>query len=119
MTLLFRSVGVVGAGAMGRGIAQICAQAGSAVKLYDTQADALARSRDEVFGQWDRMRDKGRMDAAAADGCKQRLQIVHDLNALSDCELVIEAIVERLDAKQSLFAHLEALVQPGAVLATN
>ncbi len=119
MTPLFRSVGVAGAGAMGRGIAQICAQAGSTVKLYDTQPEALARSRDEVFGQWDRMRDKGRMDAAAADACKQRLQIVNDLASLADCDLVIEAIVERLDAKQSLFAQLEALVQPTTVLATN
>ena len=119
MTLLFKRVGVAGAGAMGRGIAQICAQAGSTVKLYDTQQQALTRAQADVFGQWDRMRDKGRMDAAAADACRQRLQAVQDLQTFADCDLVIEAVIERLDVKQSLFAQLEAIVAPAAVLATN
>jgi 3-hydroxybutyryl-CoA dehydrogenase len=119
MSLPFSTVGVAGAGAMGRGIAQMCVQAGSTVKLYDTQDSALARARDEVFGQWDRMVDKGRMDAAAAASCKQRLQIADSVQAFAQCELVIEAIVERLDIKKSFFAEVERVVQPEAVLATN
>jgi 3-hydroxybutyryl-CoA dehydrogenase len=119
MSLSFDTVGVAGAGAMGRGIAQMCVQAGSTVRLYDTQPAALARARDDIFGQWDRMVDKGRMPADTAASCKQRLQVADSVQAFADCRLVIEAIVERLDVKQSFFAQVEALVQPDAVLATN
>jgi 3-hydroxybutyryl-CoA dehydrogenase len=119
MSLPFSTVGVAGAGAMGRGIAQMCVQAGSTVKLYDTQDSAVTRARDEVFGQWDRMVDKGRMDAAGATSCKQRLQIADGVQAFAGCELVIEAIVERLDIKKAFFAEVERIVKPTAVLATN
>jgi len=119
MTPTYTTVGVVGAGAMGRGIAQIAAQAGSTVKLYDTQTQAIAKARDELFSQWDRLLEKGRMDAAAVQACKQRLQAAESLQVLADCDLVVEAIVERLDVKKSLFAELESIVKPGAVLATN
>lgn len=104
---------------MGRGIAQIAAQAGSVVRLFDTQETALSRARDDLFGQWDRLLEKGRMDEAAVRGCKERLQLATSLQALADCDLVVEAIVERLDVKRSLFADLEAIVRPDAVLATN
>jgi len=119
MTLLYDTVGVVGAGAMGRGIAQIAAQAGSTVRLYDTQPQAVAKARDDLFTQWDRLLEKGRMDAATVQACKQRLQPADTLQAMADCALVVEAVVERLDAKTSLFAQLEAVVAPTAVLATN
>jgi 3-hydroxybutyryl-CoA dehydrogenase len=104
---------------MGRGIAQIAAQAGSTGRLFDTQAAAVAKARDEVFGQWDRMREKGRMDENAVAGAKQRLQPAATLQELADCDLVVEAIVERLDVKRSVFAELEAVVREDAVLATN
>jgi 3-hydroxybutyryl-CoA dehydrogenase len=119
MTLIYDTVGVVGAGAMGRGIAQIAAQAGSTVKLYDTQPQAVAKARDELFAQWDRLAEKGRMDAASVVQCKQRLLPAATLQDLRNCSLVIEAVVERLDVKKSLFAELEALVANDAVLATN
>ena len=119
MQTTFSTVGVVGAGAMGRGIAQLAAQAGSIVRLYDTQAQAVAKARDDIFGQWDRQLEKGRMDASAVQACKERLQAAGSIQALSDCQLVVEAIVERLDLKKSLFAELEAVVAPDAVLASN
>ena len=119
MTLPFNTVGVAGAGAMGRGITQMCVQAGSIVKLFDTQPAAVARARDEIFGQWDRMAEKGRMDAGAAAACKERLQVVDGVAGFAGCDLVIEAIVERLDVKKSFFGELEDIVQPSAVLATN
>jgi len=119
MTPLYDSIGVVGAGAMGRGIAQIAAQAGSIVKLYDTQPQALAKARDDIFSQWDRLAEKGRMDAPAVQACKERLQAADTLQALAGCGLVVEAIVERLDVKKALFAQLEDVVGPDAVLATN
>jgi 3-hydroxybutyryl-CoA dehydrogenase len=119
MTPLYDTIGVVGAGAMGRGIAQIAAQAGSTVKLYDTQPQAIAKARDDIFAQWDRLLEKGRMDAQAVQACKERLQAADVLQALAGCGLVVEAIVERLDVKKALFAQLEDVVGPDAVLATN
>jgi len=119
MTVIYKIVGVVGAGAMGRGIAQIAAKAGSVVKLYDTQPQAIAKARDELFTQWARLVEKGRMDAAAMQSCKERLQIAGSVQELADCNLVIEAVIERLDVKKSLFAELEAVVHTSTVLATN
>lgn len=104
---------------MGRGIAQIAAQAGSQVRLHDALPGAAQAARDNVRAQWQRLADKGRMDAAQVAQLGQRLQVVSDMVDLSACDLVIEAIVERLDAKQALWAKLEALVAPDAVLATN
>lgn len=119
MQTTYRTVGVAGAGAMGRGIAQIAAQAGSTVRLYDTQTQALARARDDLFSQWERMVEKGRMDATAAQDCKARLLLAGELHELSDCDLVVEAVIEQLDIKRALFAQLEQVVRPDAVLATN
>ncbi len=119
MQTIYKTVGVVGAGAMGRGIAQIAAQAGSTVRLYDAQAEAVAKAIEEIGAQWDRLQDKGRMDADAVQACKARLHSAADLQALAGCELVIEAVVERLDVKKSLFAQLEGVVGAHAVLATN
>jgi 3-hydroxybutyryl-CoA dehydrogenase len=104
---------------MGRGIAQIAAQAGSIVRLYDTQAAAVARACDEIGSQWERLREKGRLDEAAVAAFRGRLQPAASLADLADCDLVVEAVVERLDVKKSLFADLEGVVRPDAVLATN
>jgi 3-hydroxybutyryl-CoA dehydrogenase len=119
METRYKTTGVAGAGAMGRGIAQIAAQAGSTVRLYDTQPEAVRRAIEELGKQWDRLQEKGRMDAAAVAAAKARLQPATDLKDLADCDLVVEAIVERLDVKRSLFAQLEEIVRPDAVLATN
>ncbi len=119
MQTSYRTVGVAGAGAMGRGIAQIAAQAGSTVRLYDSHAGALAKARDALFSQWDRLLDKGRMEAAEVAACKGRLVTAGSLHELADCDLVVEAIVEQLTAKRTLFTELEAVVRPDAVLATN
>ena len=104
---------------MGRGIAQIAAQAGSVVRLYDMQPEAVQRAIQELGAQWDRLLDKGRMDAAAVQAAKARLRATTSLQDFADCELVIEAVVERLDVKRSLFADLEKIVGPDAVLASN
>jgi len=119
MTVTFPKVAVVGAGAMGRGIAQIAAQAGSIVRLYDTQLQAVEKARAEISSQWSRMLEKGRMDEAQARACNERLLPATSLVDLADCDLVVEAIIERLDVKKSLFADLEGVVSASAVLATN
>jgi 3-hydroxybutyryl-CoA dehydrogenase len=115
----FKTVGVVGAGAMGRGIAQIAAQAGSLVRLHDTQPEALARACEDIHAQWARLQEKGRLEPAAVQACRDRLRPAGQLQDLGDCDLVIEAIVERLDVKKALFAQLENIVRPEAVLASN
>jgi len=119
MDSTYKTVGIAGTGAMGRGIAQIAAQAGSTVRLYDSQADAVRRALADIGAQWDRLAEKGRMDAAAVAACKARLQPAADVQSLTECDLVVEAIVERLDIKQALFRELEAVVGPDCVLATN
>lgn len=115
----YNTVGVVGAGAMGRGIAQIAAQAGSTVRLHDTQPEAVARALQDIGAQWDRQLEKGRMEATAVEACKARLVPAGALAELAGCQLVVEAVIERLDVKKSLFAQLEAVVGDQAVLATN
>jgi 3-hydroxybutyryl-CoA dehydrogenase len=119
MTLAFSQVAIIGAGAMGRGIAQIAAQAGSQVWLYDTQLEAIQKARDAVFQQWDKLQDKGRLTAEAVADYKTRLLGASSLQDLAGCELVVEAIVEKLDIKKSLFADLEKVLAPTAVLVTN
>ena len=119
MTVSFQKVAVIGAGAMGRGIAQIAAQAGSQVWLYDTQPEAIARARVAVFQQWDKLQEKGRLTAEAVEGYKNRLLAASSLNDLAECDLVVEAIVEKLEIKKSLFTDLEKVLNPEAVLATN
>ena len=115
----FPTIGLVGTGAMGRGIAQIAAQAGSTVRLFDTQPDAVAKAQAALGEQWDKLVAKGRITAEAAAAHKSRLQPAARLADLADCALVVEAIVERLDVKKSLFAELEGIVAADAVLATN
>ena len=104
---------------MGRGIAQIAAQAGSTVLLFDMQADTARAAQAAVFSQWDKLRDKGRLTAEQTAQYKGRLQCVNSMTELTACDLVVEAIVERLDVKVSLFTELENIVAPGAVLVTN
>ena len=119
MTPTYPKIAVIGAGAMGRGIAQIAAQAGSEVRLLDTAPGAAEKARANLVAQWQKLHEKGRFDAARRDELGARLRPVATLEALADCDLVIEAVVERLDVKQQLFRELEAVVAPTATLATN
>ncbi len=117
--MTYKTVGIVGTGAMGRGIAQIAAQAGSTVCLMDAQPGAAEKARAAIGAQWDKLAEKGRITADAASAHKARLQVAATLADLKDCDLVVEAIVERLDIKKTLFAELEALVSPDTVLVSN
>ncbi|MES2975237.1 MAG: 3-hydroxyacyl-CoA dehydrogenase [Pseudomonadota bacterium] len=119
MNPIYTTVGIVGTGAMGRGIAQIAAQAGSTVSLFDTQPGASTKALEAIHAQWNRMEEKGKLDPAQTAACKARLKVASSLAELAGCKLVVEAVVERLDVKQKLFAELEGLVAPDAVLATN
>ena len=104
---------------MGRGIAQMAAQAGSQVWLFDVQAGAAEAARAALQGTWQTLVGKNRMEASQMEACLARLHLANALTDLEPCDLVVEAIVERLDVKQRLFADLEGIVKPDAVLATN
>lgn len=116
---VFGAVGVVGAGAMGRGIAQMAAQAGSQVRLFDLQTEAAHSAAQAVLAQWQKQHDKGRLSAAQLADLSARLQVVEAIDALSGCHLVVEAVVERLEVKQTLLKALQSLLAPDAVLASN
>ncbi len=112
-------VAVVGTGAMGAGIAQVAAAAGHTVRLLDAREGAAARAIDGIRAQFGKLADKGRMDAAAAQAAGARLIAAADLSELADAALVVEAIVESLDAKQTLFSTLENIVGDDCILGTN
>lgn len=116
-------VGVVGAGAMGSGIAQVAATAGHRVILGDVSAGAVARARESVREALARDAEKGRLSRGEADATLARIVDAGELgdgyDAYAECSLVIEAVLERLDVKQALFAELEAVVSEECVLATN
>ena len=115
----FARIGVVGAGAMGRGIAQLFAQAGHEIVLCDSQPEATTAALQAIGAAFERLAEKGRISAQQAQDARARINSVERLEAMADCELVIEAIIERLDAKRVLFERLEKIVGPDAVLATN
>jgi 3-hydroxybutyryl-CoA dehydrogenase len=119
VSLDIRKVGVVGAGAMGRGIAQVCAAAGCDVHLFDMATGAVSRARDAVREDLAQRVAKGRLTQEDADATLARIAATTELTQLQGCDLVVEAIVEQLDPKQQLFRSLEAIVSPDCVLATN
>lgn len=119
MPSIFHTISVIGAGAMGRGIAQMAAQTGCQVLLFDTQPDAVQQAIAAVGQQWDKLAAKGRLEPAQVAAYQSRLQGAASLTELKDCQLVIEAIVERLDTKRVLFAELEGVVAADAILASN
>jgi 3-hydroxybutyryl-CoA dehydrogenase len=113
------TIGIIGSGAMGSGIAQVAAAAGNHVVLIDQDATALDRSAAALKKVMDRLVEKGRMTADDAAALQSRVVRTTSMEALAPCALVIEAIVERLDVKQSVFAEVESVVGADAVLATN
>lgn len=115
----FQVVGVVGCGAMGQGIAQLAAQAGYQVRLFDQAQQVADKARHHLAGVWTSLIEKGRLTASERDGFVDRLHVVTDLGGLNDCDLVIEAILEDLDTKRRLLLELESVVTPDAVLASN
>ncbi len=119
MTPIFQKVAVVGTGAMGRGIAQMAVQAGSAVQLFDAQVGAAEKSEQALHQQWQKLAEKGRLTAEQVATYIARLSVCNNLFDLGSCDLVIEAIVEKLDIKQQLFAQLETIVSAQSVLASN
>jgi 3-hydroxybutyryl-CoA dehydrogenase len=112
-------VGIVGAGLMGRGIAQIAAQAGFDVRLVDAKPGAATDAKGSIADVLRALVAKGRLTQTSAEGAIARIVLPDSMQGLSACSIVVEAIVERLDAKQALFAALEAIVGDDCIIATN
>ncbi|MCB9170200.1 MAG: NAD(P)-binding domain-containing protein [Flavobacteriales bacterium] len=113
------TVGVIGAGTMGSGIAQVAAQAGHEVWLFDTRKESVEKAIAALRKVFDRLVEKGKLTREQADALLARIHPAGDLKDLANCGLVIEAIVEDLTVKKKVFSELEGLVAPDAVLATN
>ncbi len=113
------SVAVIGAGSMGAGIAQLAAQCGHAVRLFDTQPGACERALARIDKDLAGAVERGRLDVAGRDAVRARIQAAADFDALAGCGLAVEAIVEKLDVKKVLFRELERVLAAEAVLATN
>lgn len=112
-------VAVVGSGIMGRGIAQLSAQAGFTTWLFDAQAGAAAAGRQAIVDVLRHLVEKGRVERSVADDVIGRIQVASDLAEIAGAGIVVEAIVEKLEIKKRLFTDLEAVVSDGCVLATN
>jgi 3-hydroxybutyryl-CoA dehydrogenase len=112
-------VGIAGTGAMGRGIAQVIAQAGCEVLLYDVQEGAAQKARDYVIGMLAKLAEKGRLTPAQQTDMAASMRVVDDAAAFAPCDLVVEVIVENLAVKREFFAKLEAVTREDCVLATN
>jgi 3-hydroxybutyryl-CoA dehydrogenase len=113
------TIGVVGLGTMGLGIAQVFAQAGFPVIATDANAAAREGSRSRVTDTLQSRVTAGKLTTADRDATLSRLTVTHDLVALVSARMIIEAIVEKIDAKAQIFAALEPLVAPDCIFATN
>lgn len=112
-------VGIVGAGAMGRGIAQVSATGGMDAIIFDAAEGAAEAAKDFITGMISRSVDKGRMPAEEGDAAKQRLSVANSIDDFKDCDLVVEAIVENIDIKQAVFKQIEAVVRNDTIIASN
>lgn len=113
------TIGIVGAGQMGTGIAQVCAAAGLDVVLNDVDANALQRGMERLEAGYERLISKGKLTAADADQAMGRVKTAPELSALGACDVVIEAATENVGVKQQIVRALDAIAKPDAIVATN
>src|SRR4051794_14787045 len=114
-----KRVGIIGAGTMGNGIAQVFAVSGYEVRLVDAAAAALDRARATVEKSLWKFVEKGKLRAEERDGAIARLSTGTDVDALADVDYVVEAIVEDAAVKRDLFARLDGLTRPDVILTSN
>jgi 3-hydroxybutyryl-CoA dehydrogenase len=116
---MIKTVGVIGAGTMGNGIAQVFAQKGFSVCLVDVAQPMLDRARKTIEKSLGKFVDKGKLSAVDRDGALGRLSTETSIEHLSTADYVVEAIVEDAEAKRELFASLDGITQPEVILASN
>ena len=119
MTRDIRHIGIVGSGTMGSGIAQVFAQAGYRVSLQDVSSPALDAARRRIEGSLGKFVSKGTLTATDRDAALGRLSVTTELDAFRDTDYIVEAIVEDVHAKRALFARLDEITPPDAVLSSN
>ena len=112
-------IGIVGAGVMGRGIVQLFAQAGHELRLFDADRTVVEKAVAFIGGMIERQAAKGTLTESDAATIKARIRPCASLGELAGCTVVIEAIVERLEAKQALLRDLEPIVGADCILASN
>ena len=117
--MTIESVGIVGAGQMGSGIAQVCATTGLQVVMTDAREDALGKALDGIGHNLDRQVAKGTMDQAAREAAMGRIHTATNLAAFATVDIAIEAATEKEDVKRSIFKSLTPHLKPDALLATN
>jgi 3-hydroxybutyryl-CoA dehydrogenase len=113
------TVGIVGSGIMGSGLAEVAARSGYAVIVRSRTKAGAESVLAGVTGNLDRQVDKGKLESSERDAIVARITATHQLAQLADCDLVIESVVEDLPTKRELFAELEQIVKPEGILATN
>jgi len=118
-TIPIKSVGIIGAGTMGGGIAMNFANIGVPITIVETKQDALDRGLGVVRKNYERSTKSGRLTMADVDRRMQLFTGTLELDKLADCDLVIEAVFENMDIKKDVFGRLDRIVKPGAILATN
>src|SRR5215213_1232592 len=109
-----RKVGVLGAGLMGSGIAEVAARAGYETVVREVTEELVEKGIDKIRGSLGKAVDKGKLEASARDEALGRLSGTVDLDALADCDIVVEAIIENLDEKRKTFTALDQAVKPEA-----
>lgn len=115
----FETIGIVGAGQMGTGIAQVCAAAGLTVMVNDVDAGALKCGFDRLTAAFERLVSKGKITAAEAADAIARVKAVPELGSFAACDVLIEAATENVRIKQQIVRDLAALAKPDAIMATN
>ncbi len=116
---MIKNIGIIGAGTMGSGIAQVAATAGCAVQLFDVNQEALDSAKTALEKILTRLVEKGRIDVSEKDSIQANITYVNELKELANAELVIEAIVENLEVKKKVFKELETYVSNTAIIASN
>lgn len=119
MSVEITTLGVVGAGQMGNGIAQVAATSGLSVVMVDLSEAALERGLGTITKSLGRLESKGKISAEAKAAALDRIQTSTSMEALASCEFIVEAATEDLEIKKRIFAQLDAAAAPGAILATN
>jgi 3-hydroxybutyryl-CoA dehydrogenase len=114
-----KTVGVIGAGTMGNGIAQVFAQSGFSVRLVDVAQPMLDRARGSIAKSLGKFVEKGTLSASDRDAALGRLATTTAIDQLSDADYIVEAIVEQAEAKRALFTSLDAITRPDVILASN
>ncbi len=116
---MIKNVAIIGAGAMGSGIAQVAAQNGCKVKIYDTYKQALTKSQANLAKTLEKLVNKGKFTNEQAQSITNNIRYIDDIHNINDADLVIEAIIENLDIKKKAFQEIEKIVRSECILASN